>query len=500
MSIASQVYKIIKKEGTLPVKALYERFPNTCKATIRGALHSSEKKLESQTNPTFSEFVNAEAWPRPSKEITNEWVGILDHQAEIFTVFEANDIVMLNWLRGGGKTWVVAWYIEYTMKYYGQSWLYLSLTEVRYRVAQWVYTWAFTEGLISTSADGPSYDRRNSYQKFEIENGARFEAHSVTSKAILGFHGYNIIMDDVIDKQHQARPSMQRDLENQWNYTLSKITRGKLIIVGTRKFKMDFLEYLIIQFGDALVLDIKTPYNEDGSLLAPELHTIEYLDAMKARDIVSWFAEMMQEPKPIEGGDWDNVHYTLSHSGKLDYDWAVIAIDRATTQNKTSDETGFVVILRERGKYKYVILRDLTSKMTFEFTKDKIQEVYDQLRDFFLECGVIVRMEKQGGGEDLYNSALTTNYKWASHCHLVHSQRNKEDKIRDALGSAEEINKTKFLKNVKVVENLRGSKVVEQIRTFPGCLAYQDDAIDAAAMGIMELEDMYLTNKKWSFT
>ena len=499
VSVASQVYDILKAEGTLPVRTLYKRFPDVAKGTIRPARARAIEKIKNETNPTFIEFVNAEAWPRPNKQISNEWVGILDHQAVIFDVFEANDNTMLNWPRGIGKTWVVVWYIEYTMKYYGWSWLYLSLTDVRFQVAQWIWTWASEQRLLDRTTRAAN-SRRDSYQKFQIENGARFEAHGVTGKVIMGFHGYNIAMDDIISKDHQYYPSQQRDLENRWNTNISYITRGKLIVVGTRKFKMDFLEYLVLQFGDDMVLDLKTPYNEDGSLLAPQLHTQKFLDAMKRRDITSFLAEMMQDPKPIEGGDWDNVHFTIAPTGKFDYDWACISIDRATTKNKTSDYTGFIVILREKGRYNYLILQDLTDKLSFEETKDKIEEVYNYLDKAFLDCGVMVRMEKQGGGEDLYNSAKTQNYKWANHCNLVHSNRPKEDKIRDALGTAETINSTKYLKNVKVVENLKKSKVVEQIRTFPGCLAFEDDAVDAFAMGIMELEDKYINDLEgWKF-
>ena len=506
-SIANQVYKIIKSEGIQSVADLYKRFPDVSKETVRGALFSSKVKIKNQTFPTFAEFVNAEAYPGPSKIITNEWVGILKHQAEIFPIFEANDNTMLNWPRGVGKTWVVAWYIEYTMKYYGWAWLYLSLTEVRNQVADWVHTWAFKAGLL-TRENRVAGSRVDSYQKFSIENEGRFEAHSVLAKGILGFHGLNIALDDIIDIQHQSHPSDQLKLQRQWNSTISKIGRGdvteegrmgKIIVVGTRKFKGDFLEYLTTQFGDDMFVDIKTPYNADGSLLAPELHTFEFLDTMKHRDIVSWHSEMMQNPHPIEGGDWDKVHYAIGYTGKFDYDWACISVDRATTQNKTSDYTGFVVVLREKGTYNYFVLQDLTDRMTFEDTKNKIEEVYDYLRKVFLECGVIIRMEKQGGGEDLYNSANTQNYKWAQHCNLVHSNRPKEDKIRDALGTAETINKVKFLKNIVFIENLKKSKVVEQVRTFPGCLAFEDDAVDALSMAIMELEDQYIVKEKWRF-
>ena len=112
-------------------------------------------------------------------------------------------------------------------------------------------------------------------------------------------------------------------------------------------------------------------------------------------------------------------------------------------------------------------------------------------------------MEKQGGVDDMYSSAKTFGMKWANHAIMVHSNRNKEEKIRDALGTAEIVSdgskKIKYLKHTKFMHNLSNSQLVEQIRTFPGCMAFNDDAIDCYAMGLMELEKKNKNLSYWRF-
>jgi len=297
----------------------------------------------------------------------------------------------------------------------------------------------------------------------------------------------------------KERPDKERQLELVWGSTMENINPKKLIIVGTRKFKGDFYDFLMGMYGDTMAIVVWTPWREDGTLRCPEKWTEDRLEKKKSvLPAYMWYAEYMQDPKPMEGGDWDDVDYDtpLHHDY---YDYVCIIIDRATTKNKTSDYTGFIVVLKERDKWNYLVIKDYTGRYGFEELKQKIESVYGIIRVQYPSSNVIVVLEKQGGGDDLYDSARSQSYGWTKHCVLYHSSRPKEDKIRDSLGTAEIRDGKKILKNIKFLPELKNSMVVEQVRTFPGCMAFNDDGIDALSMGIDELDKRNYNNTNWVF-
>lgn len=333
----------------------------------------------------FAEFVRLRGNPRTS--------GLLAHQINLFRSVMQNEKSLILMPRGHGKTWWVCFFIEYIMEVHGESVLYLSWTDIKNQVSLWVFQYFASRNLLSEQKGSI-----NTFKHFTLSNGAQFHTYSTTGREMLGFHNYVIIADDPIDMSFKERPQKESMVELIWSSTVANITAHevsivpKMIIIGTRKFKGDFYDFATEMYQEDLNIIKSTPWNEDGTLLCPELWTEEMLEKRKREIGVYMFsAEFMQDPKPVEGGDWDDVQYISQHGGKFAYDKAIISVDRATTQNAKSDYTGFVIILRERSSTREcVVLEDLTGKYDFETTKNKIQETYDYLRQTLLDCSVMV--------------------------------------------------------------------------------------------------------------
>lgn len=355
----------------------YEDFPNpmytdAVKATVSPTITIETKNYNYPYYP-------GEAEPKPIDEDTGDEVGILWYQVEGFEIIETQDNILILWPRGHGKTWLLAWYIEWNMKHSKYKCMYLSITDVFNDVADWIYDWADAQGLIpaGSKAKGSQAQRRQTPKSFSLTNGSKFKVWSVLDKKIRGKHGYHVFMDDIIEENSETHPSEQKKIERKWNATLSKMRRGKLIIVNTRIYEGDFIEYLMKQFAKksrimstknpknlkrwTLYIDIRTPFvyaklgeehDEKGFLLingkrlliAPELYTLEFFEAEAAADYRSYMAEYMQEPTSMEGGMLvpKDIQYRMRpHFGK-DVQMVGIGIDLSWADNETADMCAIV--------------------------------------------------------------------------------------------------------------------------------------------------------------
>jgi len=230
---------------------------------------------------TKGEIHEGDALPEPIDDITDEYYGITDYQSDSIITYRDADNLLNIWTRAFGKTWKTSWIIQLSMKYEADKFLYFSLTDIKYVVADWVYLWADKNQAIvnsQTVKTGKISGRTSRYQKFGLVNGARFEIHGIRTSSTLGFHGWIIIFDDIIDREHETLKQLQKRLERKWNSQYSKIQRKKLVMDNTRKFIGDFFDYMINQFEKKgkryinrqgkvykkylLTIDHKTPYRK----------------------------------------------------------------------------------------------------------------------------------------------------------------------------------------------------------------------------------------------
>jgi len=494
-----------------------------------------------------------EAVPEPVDEITEVYMGITDYQVDFILTYRDYFNLLMIWFRGAGKTWVITWIIQFVMKYRGEKVLYFSLTDVAFTVANWVYIWAENnDAVVDTSTVISSKKvsgRRSTYQKFSLINGARFEVHQIRTSSTLGYHGWVIIMDDVIDEQHKRLPHLQKALQMKCDHQYFKIRRIKLVFLNTRKFAGDFFDWVIDQFekksmayaskrGKAaqkytLLLDLKTPYTEcqfSGNIdsyrtfirklekkqirydplnvLAP-WYTPEDFEAMKLENLKSFHAEMMGNPRPLEGGNWQREDLRfLSHFEQFDYEAICISIDPAWSLSETADASGIIIQgLKEKlfqGRRQYTVFKAFEKKMkakawkeTDKFGKEIIHEglldfIEEQFKwvkvNFTQVRQIIVVFETNSGGQILIDIARaeSDNYSFAGHIiddsEIAFTKMEKVERIDTELYDC--------IKNgdMEFMDYLDDSILIDQILTFPDCKT--DHAIDALGKGKFALHRM----------
>jgi len=353
-----------------------------------------------------------------------------------------------------------------------------------------------------------------------------------------------MIIDDAIDNTFKKERHKERELEEFFSSTIININPDKLMVVGTHKFAGDFYFFLQDFFQEDLFVYKRTPFldkndprygkepDNPSNLLCPERWIDDkhpdyelYLDLLERKkngedpktfvkynqDLIKlkdlskrrkqigeywWGAEYMQNPHPITGEIWEHVFYERQFKGTAMYDLACITIDRATTVNKKSDETGIITFFREKDpyfiidsdgnevkKHNYLVTNDDTQKIRIT---DLVLLVDKMYKNFLLNYNHAIRLvivvEKQGGGDDFIALAEDAGYRWAHLIIPVHNTRGKWDRIEDNLGSPIRDAEILFL------QPLQSAKIVEQILTAP--YSNKVDAVDALSNGYFECEKL----------
>lgn len=486
--------------------------------TIKQSFVNAEEAAED-----FKEFVGwvddkggvheGSAFPPPINR-DNIYCGILEYELQAFKTLYMNKNAMLKWAREHGKTYIAAWFIEWSMSRMGEKWLYFSSTGIYIKVGNWIYRWAKRAGTILKVT---KHERQNTYNRFELLNGAELQIHEYSSEKVVGEHGWNIAMDDIVKKNWQAKPSEEKKAENQWLYNLNYIGRKRLFVFGTRKFEGDLLEFLEDRVKN-LAVDIRTPYEMEGEfpnwkpkldkktqkeiLIAPELHTHEELDEKKDDDYDAFMAEEMQDPRPREGGEWteDDIHTVLTWGDIRLYDMAAISVDPAWTIEQHSDFTGITVILKYRLGRKFLVIRSVIKKMKTNSWTDRkgvkhigvleaVEEMFQWVKGTFPYLNaIIVPFEMNSGGTVMVQQANTYSdiYEFATHIvEVKHGPTDpKKDRISAELGAPIRKGNVIFLQEIADRCDTK-TDLMYQILMFPNLK--NDDGVDSLGMGKDEL-------------
>ncbi len=445
-------------------------------------------------NITFPEFVKKYAYPR--------YGSLFMVQEEIYEVIEANKFSYVTIPRDEGKSIDFGFISQYFMKVLGWDVLYLGWTDRRKEIAEYIYNFF----LMRKEVQDAKIKTSSAYH-FRTIDGGRFDTYLITSKDVLGKHSdymlskqrgrpLLMIIDDPIDETFREERHKEIKLERKWRSTLSNINAEKIIFSGTRKFEEDFFYFIDLTYKNQLAKYIRSTHLKPGqkrynvdlknnphNLTCPERWTEEMLIAKRAEiGEYDWFAEYEQEPHPITGEVWTQVKYEFAPKHWKEYDVAEINVDSATTTKKGSSYTGITVVLKEKDSYNFLVINDLTGMYEFEQKLAIIERLYNFLRNNYFDANVIVVIEKQGGGDDLYSSAMSRDFKFASHAHLVHSTREKLSRIRDYLEVPIRSGRVKF------IHNIRTSELIKEILNFP--YSAKLDAIDSLATGIAFIEQL----------
>lgn len=404
-----------------------------------------------------------EAFPPPIDE-KSRYLGILRHEMEAFVLIWIHEKkgIMFKWPRGFGKTFICTWFIEFTMKELAWPWMYLSVTEILTDVADWIFRWASIQNLISKTIRG---GKRNTYKGFNLKTGGKMRIYDYLGEEMVGQHNWHLALDDIVKKKWDNKPSDNLKAKRQWNYSISFIKRLGLLILGTRKFESDPLEYLENALSPkGLHIETKTPYIMDGTfpdwlpvinletgleeLWVPELYTWEELEDKKLTHddpevdpYLAFQAEMMQNPLPRVGGlcEDSDIFYRKTRPHFKDTRMVGIGVDASWTEGETSDNTGIIsgamfgeLIKRDgrtrpRTEKRFCFLNATigrlpiytrTNKRTKKTTEGILNVVtrhYEYLIRYYPNVPIIVAFERNGAGIALIDAARQdfVQYPWA---------------------------------------------------------------------------------------
>lgn len=478
-SLMSQVREVLVDDPTLESSELYEIFPDAAPSTIR----SYKTKILRDVAPKeemhpLEKFVKKGAYPDYERPF--EW------QKELYDIVHENDFIEVLVPREHGKSVLMAWLIEETLTA-GENVLLLGWTDQRKTISSWVYNHFHIKEELN--------DVKSEFH-FSLTNGAKFDCYNITSKDVLGFHDVYMYIDDPIEDSFREEPHKEAKLERRWKSTLANINPHKIVFSGTRKAEFDFFNFIEETYGDKLIKYVKTPYTEDGGLLCPEIWSHDKLKE-KRKEIGEywWASEYEQNPHPIEAGVLEEPQY-VSEVGKADFEYAAICVDSARTVNENSDFTAIVTVLKRRRELEYVVISSIVKKLEFEDILNQIESVYKFVRHNYVDINIIVPIEKNGGGEYIIQSAKKRGFKFAGSIVPIHQSKDKYIRIESALEVPLREGTIKFLEN-PLNPSMKDSELVLEIKRFPN--SAKVDAVDALAMGILELENKHSTTSGLPF-
>ena len=417
-------------------------------------------------NPVYDKdgaIHEGEAFPPPIDE-KGRYLGVLPHEVLAFKQIWRWVLIgyMIKWPRGFGKTYVATWFIEFTLKYFGWPWLYLSSTDILGDVAYWIYKWAYRNKLII--GNPVKGGKKNTYTQFELTTGGKLRIFEYLGEEMVGQHGWFIFLDDIIKKKWENKPSDNLKAKRQWLYSISFIRRIGLVIVGTRKYQGDPLEFLEdVLTPKGLRVDIKTPYIMEGTfpswepvidintgrelLWVPELYTWEEIEQKKIEHddpevdaYLAFQAEMMQNPLPRYGGlcEESDIAWASSRPNFADdnVQCVGIGVDCAWTEGIESNNTGIVSCVlneveiedkrytRNVWRKRFTFIKTTVGRMPIQTTISKktgekrvgiletIQMHCNFLKRYYPGIRIIIAIERNAGGIPIIDTAIRNRDKF----------------------------------------------------------------------------------------
>ncbi len=479
-----------------------------------------------------------EAFPPPVDK-NRHYVGILRYELEIMTlIFLFSNIygdrvaIAILMPRGHGKTYMNAWMDQIKMKWFLQNIMMLSETSARLKVGNWIYQWALRNGYLK---DPESFARINTYQHFELINDTRMDIYKYMKEDLVGEHNYVLSLDDVVKRNWKHKPTDNERAKEHWSSNINYIIRSALYVYGTRKFEGDPLEHIIDSIEDCIVIKlspfIRCPHdnmNEDGTydpcdicrddaMLAPELHTYDDLMKKMRENYESWYAEMMQNPHPMEGGmvDKQDCLY-VKRPFFTDIQMVGIGVDSTENEMDSNDMVGIVsCTMGGRDEPEFTFILEDVRKMPYRSYTDKdgnfhkgiMETITDHVKFIqrvYPNVVIIIAIEIQGGGKYIIREARK-DYKTFPWFKYVIGDRDKsKKKIEDINQLGIRHSKEKKMRvfselqfpikkhQVRFSEILYGSELLTQICSFPN--GRFDDGADAAGMIKDELLKLFRAN------
>lgn len=316
--------------------------------------------------------------------------------------------------------------------------------------------------------------------------------HTGVDSSINGFHPDICVFDDPHSEQNTGEISQRDKVEDHYKLLTPLVDKkGEIIIIMTRWHEDDLAGRIIDKSSDAFsVISIKSCYNPDGSLYAPDILSAKYLERAKSTmGMYRFSANYLNDPKPDADAcfrtEWlrqyEGAYPTeYDHNGmeipvKLAKFMAIDASWADANSNTGKDPTAWVVIGVSEAGIVYVL--DVVNKRV---NPTEVIDTTFELVEYWNVMAVASEdINTQKGINRLLESAMVERNKYFVLDRIKHQARGKGQRIA-SLTPLFQQGKLYVSKHLKAYKEF-----IEQYTHFsPVAQITHDDILDALEMAI----------------
>jgi len=296
--------------------------------------------------------------------------------------------------------------------------------------------------------------------------------------AITGFgagSGGAIIIDDPLKPDDAVSEVKRSFINNRYNTTIRSRVNSRdvpIILIMQRLHEEDLSGFLLDGGSGEDWHHLKiAALDENNVPLWENKHTFEELEAIRQADRYTFSGQYMQEPAPLEGGEWRKDWFQIINKAEVpnNINWEMF-IDGAYTKDTKNDPTGIQISGKGEDGNLY-ILKSIDKYL-------EMPELKNFISSFVLSCGVTINLilvEPKASGKSLVQLLRReTNFNVAE----LSTNFVRYSKIERARASSP------FIEGGRVflVQDNWNEAFIQQVSTFPN--AKHDEHIDVTSYAI----------------
>ena len=318
-------------------------------------------------------------------------------------------------------------------------------------------------------------DSQSQKKWYTTEGGGVYATAS--GGAITGFgagSGGAIIIDDPL-KPDDATSDVRRSfINNRYNTTIRSRVNDRdvpIIVIMQRLHEDDLSGYLLDGNSGEEWHHLKlSAIQENNKPLWKSKHSFQELEAIRQADRYTFSGQYLQEPAPLEGGEWRINWFNIINKAEMpnDINWEMF-VDGAYTKDTKNDPTG-IQISGKSGENLY-ILKSIDKYL-------EMPELKTFISNFIKNCGVNISqilVEPKASGKSLVQLLRReTNYNVSE----LKTEFVRYSKIERARASSPFIEGGR----VYLIKDHWNDGYLQQVSTFPN--AKHDEHIDVTSYSI----------------
>ena len=296
--------------------------------------------------------------------------------------------------------------------------------------------------------------------------------------AITGFgagSGGAIIIDDPLKPDDAVSEVKRSFINNRYNTTIRSRVNSRdvpIILIMQRLHEEDLSGFLLDGGSGEDWHHLKiAALDENNVPLWENKHTFEELEAIRQADRYTFSGQYMQEPAPLEGGEWRKDWFQIINKAEVpnNINWEMF-IDGAYTKDTKNDPTGIQISGKGENGNLY-ILKSIDKYL-------EMPELKNFISSFVQSCGVsinLILVEPKASGKSLVQLLRReTNFNVAE----LSTNFVRYSKIERARASSP------FIEGGRVflVQDNWNEAFIQQVSTFPN--AKHDEHIDVTSYAI----------------